>query len=337
MATSGANAVFPVVELDGTLALAWKSGRNTDSAVTIYFARSTDGGNTFSAPVVVGIACPFNAPGTDGSPVFPQLALDRSSGPGRGALYLAWQTACPRAGVSTLGDVVVTRSDDDGASWSAPVVANSDSGSAMHVQPTLTVDGYGRPWLFVYRVIPMGDSSLATLVRTRSSDGGAHFEPLQDVSDVPSTWGVTPEAGPQNYGEYISAITTGDRVDVVYCDARSRDPDVYWTAFTTSDVAAAPAAAAPARTFLDPIGPNPGTSRVRLRFGLEQRADIALAIYDVVGRLVRSLERGTRDPGTFSAVWDLRDERGRPVAPGVYLARLRSGGAVVTRTVVVSR
>lgn len=335
--TSGAHAAFPVVLLDGSLALAWKTGRTTDPTVTLYFARSTDGGDTFSGPSVVATACTFNAPGTDGSPVFPQLALDRSSAASRGALYLAWQTACPREGASTAGDLAVTRSNDSGASWGAPVVANSDSGTALHVQPTLTVDGYGRPWLFAYRVIAMGDSSIATLVSMRSEDGGATFEPIQEVTDVPSVWGVIAEPGPQNYGEYITAITTGDYVHVAYCDARFRDPDVYWTVFPTGDVTAVAGGPAHARSFLDSIVPNPSTNEVRLRFGFARPADFRLAIYDISGRLVRLLDRGRRGMGTFSASWDLNDRRGRRVAPGVYVVRLHVAGEDLTRSIVVAR
>lgn len=332
-ATSGSNAAFPLVLSDGSLALAWKSGRNVDPTVTIYYARSTDGGETFSAPSVVATACTFNVPGTDGSPIFPQLAVDLDSG----ALYLAWQTACPDEGPATSGAIVAVRSTDAGASWTSPVLAIGGSGPEMHVQPTLAVDRFGRPCLVAYRAIASGDTSIATLVYTQSNDGGAHFEPVLEITDMPSTWGVTPEPGPENYGEYITAVTTADGIGVAYCDARSMDPDVYWAGIPTTMPTGAPATSAAAGDFLDPIVPNPSAGEARVRFGLGRRATISLAIYDVGGRVVRGLDRGAREPGDHTVRWDLRDERARRVAPGVYFARLYGVAKPLTRFVVVTK
>jgi hypothetical protein len=50
----------------------------------------------------------------------------------------------------------------------------------------------------------------------------------------------------------------------------------------------------------------------------------ALRMYDVSGRLVRTIELGTGAGGT--AIWDGRDDDGRSVAGGLYLVRLVSGG-----------
>jgi len=63
-----------------------------------------------------------------------------------------------------------------------------------------------------------------------------------------------------------------------------------------------------------------------------------VAIYDVGGRLVRTLVDGALATGTQTAVWDGQDERGATVAPGVYFVQLRSGGALLeSRRLVVIR
>lgn len=93
--------------------------------------------------------------------------------------------------------------------------------------------------------------------------------------------------------------------------------------------------------------PNPFPERVgprdtRIWFDLATPSEVHLAVYDIRGRLVRSLvprqgcdavvmESGSygRDEGLGDPCvqlrWDGRDERGREVAPGVYLLRLRAG------------
>ncbi|HIE04541.1 MAG TPA: T9SS type A sorting domain-containing protein [Candidatus Latescibacteria bacterium] len=82
--------------------------------------------------------------------------------------------------------------------------------------------------------------------------------------------------------------------------------------------------------------PNPfrdGTTfRLRLPFGGKG----FLRLYDVLGRPVRTL-RGTWHPGEIFLSWDGRDEGGRKVASGVYVARLEVGGEVRTTKVLLVR
>jgi hypothetical protein len=58
-------------------------------------------------------------------------------------------------------------------------------------------------------------------------------------------------------------------------------------------------------------------------------AEGSLAIYDVEGRVVRTLVDGVLAPGVRRIVWDGADDRSSPVASGVYFARLRHGGGEI--------
>jgi flagellar hook assembly protein FlgD len=49
-----------------------------------------------------------------------------------------------------------------------------------------------------------------------------------------------------------------------------------------------------------------------------------LQVYDVAGRLVRTLVDGPVGQGIREAVWNGRDERGREVASGAYICRMES-------------
>jgi flagellar hook assembly protein FlgD len=55
-----------------------------------------------------------------------------------------------------------------------------------------------------------------------------------------------------------------------------------------------------------------------------------LAIYDLAGRLVRTLVAGPLAAGEHEAVWDGCDDAGRAQASGSYLARLDADGGVRT-------
>ena len=60
-----------------------------------------------------------------------------------------------------------------------------------------------------------------------------------------------------------------------------------------------------------------------------------LAVYDIVGRRVRLLERGVARPGTHRVEWDLRLSGGGTASRGSYFIRLRIRDSNVTRSVIV--
>lgn len=89
---------------------------------------------------------------------------------------------------------------------------------------------------------------------------------------------------------------------------------------------------------LEPPAPNPARGAARLAFAVPATLDgrgYELAIYDLSGRRVRLVDRGTARVGRVSLAWDLRDEQRRPVAGGVYFERLTVGTARLTRKLVV--
>ena len=62
---------------------------------------------------------------------------------------------------------------------------------------------------------------------------------------------------------------------------------------------------------------------------------VTLRIYDVSGRLVRTLVNGHQTPGEKRVVWDGTNGRGQGVATGVYFYRLTAPGFVKTRKMVL--
>lgn len=84
------------------------------------------------------------------------------------------------------------------------------------------------------------------------------------------------------------------------------------------------AAARAGVTWFD-AAPNPFNPRTTLRFDLPGSALVHLAIYDLRGRLVRSLVDEELMPGAHATTWDGRDDTGAHVASGTYLARIDAG------------
>ena len=76
--------------------------------------------------------------------------------------------------------------------------------------------------------------------------------------------------------------------------------------------------------------PNPFNPQTMLRFELPEAGFARLAVYDLAGRLVRTLVDEPRARGSHEAGWDGRDASGRDVGSGSYLARLEFQGRVET-------
>lgn len=74
-----------------------------------------------------------------------------------------------------------------------------------------------------------------------------------------------------------------------------------------------------------------------MSFTLAAPADVDLAVYDVSGRRVRTLERGRLAAGQHRFRWDGRDGDGHDVAPGVLFVKLASGATQTTSKIVKLR
>ncbi len=80
--------------------------------------------------------------------------------------------------------------------------------------------------------------------------------------------------------------------------------------------------------------PNPFRETTRLSFEVVRRTTITVDIVDVAGRRVRRLAVGAFDAGSHSVAWDGRSDRGAPVGPGVYFAKLRGNDREDSRKIV---
>jgi hypothetical protein len=83
--------------------------------------------------------------------------------------------------------------------------------------------------------------------------------------------------------------------------------------------------------------PNPFNPTTRLEVELSEPGHARLEIVDVAGRHVATLFDGWRAAGRSVQVWSARDAKDRPLASGVYLARLTSGSQHATQRLVLVR
>ncbi|MHB8077648.1 MAG: FlgD immunoglobulin-like domain containing protein [Candidatus Krumholzibacteriia bacterium] len=88
---------------------------------------------------------------------------------------------------------------------------------------------------------------------------------------------------------------------------------------------------------LAPAWPNPFNPRTTLEFTLGAAAWSRLSVYDLGGRLVKTLVDDHRPAGVYAVAWDGRNGGGRAVAAGIYVARLRAGNELISRRLTLVR
>jgi len=82
------------------------------------------------------------------------------------------------------------------------------------------------------------------------------------------------------------------------------------------------------------VGPNPGSSPVRIGFALEHAAAVEIDVFDVQGRKVASPGEGAWPAGTHVVEWDGRTRNGEPAPAGLYVVRYLYPGGRDRRAIV---
>ena len=100
--------------------------------------------------------------------------------------------------------------------------------------------------------------------------------------------------------------------------------------------ASAPSAGEQARLTLR-AAPNPFSGSTRLSFELPRAETVKLCIFDVNGRLVRTLVDGPLEAGAHGFEWDGRNQRGDRVGSSVYFGRLEVGEVSVSQPISILR
>jgi hypothetical protein len=159
-----------LVTPDGAVYLAWLSYRQympgneagDDPQTEVRVARSDDGGATFGPSVLVDdVSCECCRTALAVAP--------------DGALYLAWRDKVPQGDDGDpIRDMVISRSDDRGASWSGPVAIHDDGwrfGQCPESGPVIAVDADG----VVHAAWFTGKEGAAGIYYAASRDGGQTF------------------------------------------------------------------------------------------------------------------------------------------------------------------
>jgi parallel beta-helix repeat protein len=81
--------------------------------------------------------------------------------------------------------------------------------------------------------------------------------------------------------------------------------------------------------------PNPCRGNTTICYSIAEPGYVYLCIYDLSGRLVRTLENGQKDAGIHRLLWDGCDNRSKRISTGVYFTRLIAGDFKFVKKIIM--
>ncbi len=189
----------------------------------IYLRRSLDGGKTWESPPPIVVTEQQKKPGIPMEDK-PYLVADVSHGPHAGNLYIAWTRWA-------LVDsrMVLSRSTDDGKTWSAPIEIDQHPGLPRDDNGALEgFDGAVGEDSTLYAVWSYGNH----IQFTTSRDGGKSFSKVKDiVHTAPIMFAVQDFERANGFPQIAVDANSGDRkhahLYVTWSDYRNGDIDVF--------------------------------------------------------------------------------------------------------------
>jgi len=83
------------------------------------------------------------------------------------------------------------------------------------------------------------------------------------------------------------------------------------------------------------INPNPFSTRTAIHYALTHETEVNINIYDISGRVVKTVVTGQLDSGFYTSYWSGHDNMNRKVAAGVYFVRMATPDYTSYRKVVL--
>ena len=81
--------------------------------------------------------------------------------------------------------------------------------------------------------------------------------------------------------------------------------------------------------------PNPFNPATTISFVLPEQMRVIMAVFDIDGKLVKTLVDKPLSSGPNKVTWDGTNDRGNSVSSGVYFYRLQAGKRVLTKKMVL--
>ena len=83
--------------------------------------------------------------------------------------------------------------------------------------------------------------------------------------------------------------------------------------------------------------PNPIAKFATIKYGVPRLSHVSIKVYDITGRVVKTLISGEKKPGFYTLKWNSESDSGDRVAQGIYFIRMVTSDFTFTKKLVLLR
>ncbi len=300
---------------DSCVFIAFNDYRYDYNYRNIYFAKSTNNGQSFDTNILVN----DTTGQVNRTQRYPSICVDMLG------IYMAW--ADDRNGDF---DIYFTKSTDGGLTFTSPNINLIDAAGESYAQgyPSLACDDSGGvycawedrrngltyPWLIYFNYSKNHGDAFAT--------NNMHVDDRTLSEDV-RLWNVTICAN--NKGKVFAAWSD---------DRNGGDYDIYTTAGNFTGVEGEPPQSISVGAASIKCYPNPFKSRITMSYTLKDRSPISVTVYNIKGELVKTIDKRFQAAGQYKLTWDGRNETGAIVSGGIYFIQLSTDNKIQTQKII---
>ncbi|MEM8584581.1 MAG: T9SS type A sorting domain-containing protein [Bacteroidota bacterium] len=307
----------PVITSSGEVHLMASGATVIDEFTALYLSSSPDGGQSYSSPTRISywdLPC-FLQP-TPVEPCVAGIAAERSQpsatlhyNPLNEDLYAVWYADGFLAPATIGTDIYFSESEDNGTTWSEPIILNTDTDEAIdNFMPSAVVSDSGILYVTWYDN-RLGDEMtqyLGIAYNGINNTCGQEFS----VSSVPYDFSTVGNSnGNFGVGEYNTTLFAGDKLLPFWADGRSGDGNLNLY-MASLDVDVDSLSNCPVISGINPIDesvlnvsiyPNPVLDQINLEFNLLRQVEsVRFTLLDASGKMLRDLIMRTPSAGPNS-------------------------------------
>ncbi len=326
------------VGIDGTVYITFFADTGNDN-YGMYLTKSIDGGATFSTEQkIYNIAFPklfsgnFSIEGIDDNRIYPcpHVVVDPSD-PSK--VYATWTAFGIDSKVSNGLDIYLSTSEDNGDSWSTPIVVNNDTDDEINqFYSSIAVNQEGVVFVSWYDQRDKDGTEDTNFFMGYSIDGGVVFE-QKNVTTLASDFNQIDESnigiGP---GEYNQIITVGNYTIPFWGDGRTNDGQIMVYAAFLNVFEEEEIISINTQFAFDGPKVNPVNNTAVFELILKEFSDVNIFLFDVLGREIKSIPKQSFAVGRHTIKVKV-DEL--PV--GEYFVTVHTDFGFKTKKIIVAR